>query len=341
MVTLSAEQLAARLTDKLSPLWLVHGNEPLLVIEATDAIRSTARAQGYAEREVLIAGPGFNWDALFIASGNLSLFGGDKLIDLRIPTGKPGRDGGDALTRYARNLPAGTVTLIQLPEMDWAARKAAWFVALCEAATVVECNAPPHSRLPGWITERLRRQQQKVSPDTAAFIADRVEGNLLAAQQEIMKLALLYPPGELSLEQVRAAVLDVARYDLEDLQQALLAGDLARCARVLDGLRGEGAAPPLVLWTLASVARTLSVLTQAREDGVSVDTALKAQRIFGSRQAAYQVATSRLDSRTTRQALIQAARIDRIAKGVACGDLWDECLQLCLCLIPKRTSRHA
>ena len=185
-MNLRPEQLSAQLAKPLAPLYILHGNEPLLVLEAGDAVRAAARKQGYAEREVLVAGQGFRWDTLQSAAGNLSLFGESKLVDLRIPNGKPGRDGGDALQRYARHLDDGIVTLISLPELDWAARKAAWFVTLAEAGVVVELNAPERERLPDWIAQRLARQQQKATPDALAFIAEHIEGNLLAAHQEIL-----------------------------------------------------------------------------------------------------------------------------------------------------------
>lgn len=295
-MNLRPEQLAARLEQPLTPLWIVHG-DPLLAIEAADAIRAAARRQGYTEREVLVATPGFRWDDLFLAAGNLSLFGGDKLIDLRIPSGKPGREGGEALGRYCANLAAGTVTLISLPELDWQTKKAAWFVRLAEAGIAVECTPPTPAKLPEWIAGRLARQKQQAPRDALDFIATHVEGNLLAAHQEILKLGLLYPEGALSLADVEAAVLNVARYDVDALRDALRANDVARCARTLDGLKAEGAALPLVLWTIANEAR----------------------------------------QRAARAALLHAARIDRMIKGVAKGDVWDEMLQLALRL--TRTAR--
>jgi len=287
---LRPEQLAAHLEKPLQPLYVLHGDDPLLTTEAGDLLRAAARRQGYTDRTVLVVTPSFRWDELFHAAGNLSLFGGRTLIDLRIPTGKPGRDGGEALVRFARELPAETVTLITLPEMDWRAKKAAWFAALVNAGVGIECNAPPLAQLPQWIGRRLAAQNQSASREALEFIALHVEGNLLAAHQEIQKLGLLYPAGELTLQQVSAAVLNVARYDIEDLKNALQTRDTARCVRTLEGLKAEEAAPPLVLWVLANEAR----------------------------------------SRMHRAALLHAARIDRIIKGLTRGDLWDEFLQLAL-----------
>ncbi|KAB2966605.1 DNA polymerase III subunit delta [Zoogloea sp.] len=328
---LRPEQLASQLDKALAPLYVLHGNEPLLVLEAGDAIRAAARRQGYAEREVLVAGQGFRWESLQSAAGNMSLFGASKLVDLRIPNGKPGRDGGEALQRYARNLDDGVVTLITLPELDWATRKAAWFTALAEAGVAVELNAPERDRLPEWIARRLANQQQKASADALGFIADHVEGNLLAAHQEILKLGLLHPPGELSLDAVREAVLNVARYDVDKLRTALLEGDAARCARLLEGLKGEGEAPPLVLWALANEIRSLANLRQGLDEGQQLQGLLKVERIFDDRRKqALQRALPRLGGPQLRTAILHAARIDRMIKGLAGGDVWDEFLQLCL-----------
>ena len=339
---LAAGQLQSHLKEPLAPLYLLHGDEPLLVLEAADAIRLAARSQGFDEREVLVAGPGFRWEALAQAGGNLSLFGGNKLIDLRIPTGKPGREGGEALGRCAEQAAKsgrsaqGVATLITLPQIDWQTKKAAWFVKLAQAGVALELNAPPLADLPDWIAARLARQQQSAPKPALEFLAAQVEGNLLAAHQEIQKLALLHGAGALTLTQVQAAVLDVARYDVDKLRAALLAGDAGRLARLLDGLRGEDAAPPLVLWAMAQETRTLTQLRAALDAGGGFDAACAALRIFGARQAAYRGAAQRCSSAALRAALLHAARIDRMIKGLVRGDLWDEFLQLALRLAPPR-----
>ncbi|MBX3647428.1 MAG: DNA polymerase III subunit delta [Rhodocyclaceae bacterium] len=336
---LRADQLSAHLAKTLAPLYVLHGNEPLLVIEAGDAIRSAARGQGYTEREVLVAGPGFKWDTLMLAAGNLSLFGDRKLVDLRIPNGKPGRDGGDALQRYCERLSEGVATLVTLPQLDWAARKTAWFAALSQAGVAIELNAPALADLPDWIALRLAHQQQKAERAALEFIAAHVEGNLLAAHQEIQKLGLLHPPGDLSLAQVEDAVLNVARYDVDKLRVALLEGDAGRCARLLEGLRGEDVAPPLLLWAFASEIRTLAVLRAAQDEGRPLSAALRAERVFDDRRAAaLQRALPRLRQPQLRAALLAAARIDRMIKGLVQGDVWDEFLQLSLRLAVGRPS---
>ncbi|NTV09303.1 MAG: DNA polymerase III subunit delta [Zoogloea sp.] len=328
---LRPDQLGHHLDKPLAPLYLLHGNEPLLVLEAGDAIRAAARRQGFEEREVLVVGQGFKWDQLTLAAGNMSLFGGSKLVDLRIPGGKPGKDGGEALVRHARHPADGVVTLITLPELDWAARKAAWFVALAEAGVVIELQAPTRERLPDWIAQRLAAQKQRAPREALEFIADHVEGNLLAAHQEILKLGLLHPEGEIGLEAVHGAVLNVARYDIDKLRQAILEGDVARCARLLDGLHGEGTATPLVLWALANEIRTLANLRLGLDEGQQLAAALKAERVFDERRKqALQRALPRLSGKALQAAILHAARIDRMIKGLTPGDVWDECLQLAL-----------
>lgn len=332
MPNLAPAQLPQQLARGLAPLYVLHGDEPLLVIEAADTIRAAARQQGVSEREVIVTHQHFKWDEFGLAAGNLSLFGERKLVDLRIPNGKPGKQGGEALVRFARELDPHTqdLTLITLPLLDWATRKTAWFLALTEVGQVVECNAPALADLPQWIAGRLQMQQQSAPREALAFIAGHVEGNLLAAHQEIQKLSLLYGEGALTLEQVEDAVLHVARYDTEKLRSALLEGDAARCARLLEGLQGEGAAPPLLLWTLANEIRTLANVRAALDAGQPMDAALKAERVFGPRQSLVRRAAQRLRSGALRAALMQSARIDRMIKGLSDGDIWDEFLQLCL-----------
>lgn len=335
---LRADQLQQHLTQPLAGLYVLHGDE-LLTIEAADAIRTAARKQGYDEREVLVVTSSFKWDELTLAAGNLSLFGGNKLIDLRIPSGKPGRDGGEALQKHAANLAQGVVTLISLPELDWQTKKAAWLTALGNAGVMLELNAPSLQQLPDWIAQRLARQQQNAPREALEFIATQVEGNLLAAHQEIQKLGLLYPTGSLTAAQIEEAVLSVARYNVDGLRSALLAGDAERCARLLEGLHAEDTAPPLVLWALASEARIIAGVRSAVDRGLSFDTALSNQKVFGARQGPYRNAVQRISANAARNALLHAARIDRMIKGLAQGDLWDEFLQLALRL--ARTGKTA
>ena len=332
---LKGEQLAAHLEREQKPVYVVYGDEPLLVIEAGDAIRAAARQRGFDERNVLTALPGFNWVELHHAAGKRSLFGGRTLIDLRIPTGKPGREGGAAIQDYCRDPSPEAVLLVTLPGLDWSEEKAAWLRALAEAGVAIKLTPPGLAQLPEWIAGRLRRQQQSAENEALRFVAERVEGNLLAAHQEILKLGLLFPAGALTLAQVRQAVLNVARYDLDGLREALLLGDVARLTRTLDGLQHEGEAPPLVLWAMTEevrgVAQVLAGLAQRRP----LDALLKEARVWGARQLPFKRALQRNDSRRANAALAQAAQIDRLIKGgdAGGGDLWNEFLRLGLMLV--------
>jgi len=327
---LAAERLADHLSQKLRPLYVVFGDEPLLVIEASDAIRKAARDQGFGERDVLVAGPGFRWDALAIAAGNLSLFGGDKLIDLRIPNGKPGKEGGEALVRYCEKIGDGNglVTLVTLPQLEWQQRKSAWFDALSEAGVTLELTAPGLAQLPRWIAGRLARQQQSAGMPALEFIATNVEGNLLAAHQEVQKLALLYPPGELTLAQVEDAVLNVARYDMGKLRDALLDGDRARLIRLIEGLKAEGVAPLLMLWAVSEEARALARMATGIATGKPQAQVLRESRVYGKREQGMLRALRRLDAPAALAILRHAADVDRVAKGLLSGNVWDELMQL-------------
>ena len=326
---LKGEQLATHLERELKAVYVVYGDEPLLVIEAADAIRAAARRGGFDERNVLTALPGFNWVELHHAAGNMSLFGGRTLIDLRIPTGKPGREGGAAIQDYCAHPSPDALLLVTLPGLDWSDEKAAWLKALTDAGVAVKLIPPNLAQLPAWIAGRLRRQQQEADGDALRFIAERVEGNLLAAHQEILKLGLLHPPGKLSLQQIQDAVLNVARYDLDGLREALLTGDVARLTRTLDGLQQEGEAPPLVLWAITEEVRALAQVKAGLQQRQPLDALLKEARVWGARQALFKRAVQRVDAVRANSALAHAALIDRLIKGAAgAGDVWDEFLRL-------------
>ena len=251
MAALRLEQLEAHLARELESLYVIHGDEALLALEAADAIRSRARACGFSERVVLAAERGFHWGELGASVANLSLFGDKKLIELRLVSGKPGNDGAEAIEAFCARLPPDVLGIVTLPRLDKAGQASAWFKALERHGTVVNVYPVERARLPEWIAARLARQKQRASTETLQFLADCVEGNLLAAHQEIQKLALLLPAGEIDFDAVREAVMNVARYDALKLTEAMLSGERSRLARMLDGLRGEGEAPPRVLWILA------------------------------------------------------------------------------------------
>ncbi|MBI2311513.1 MAG: DNA polymerase III subunit delta [Betaproteobacteria bacterium] len=339
---IDSEQLPQHLARGLKPLYTVFGDEPLLALEAADRIRLEARRAGFSEREVLIADSGFGWDRLLMSSASLSLFGARRVLDLRIPSGKPGVEGGEALAALCERLPANTVTLVSLPGLDWQTQKSKWFAALDAAGVMIEARAVDRGRLPQWIAGRLAAQKQKADNETLEFLADRVEGNLLAAFQEIQKLALLFPAGNLGFEQVKDSVLDVARYDVFQLGEALLAGDGARFARILEGLKGEGVAPTLVLWAIVEEIRALARISEGLAAGRPVAQLMKEARVWGPRQAAVQRALKRVAMSQLMAALAHAAQVDRTIKGIKRGDAWDALLGLGERLLaPARTMRNA
>ncbi len=332
---ISGKDLRAHLAQQLLPVYVLYGDEPLLVLEAADAIRAHARKAGFDERETLTALTGFDWGQLALASGNLSLFGGKKMVDLTIPTGKPGRDGATALQAYCQRGQRSlddTLLLVTLPQLDWKSEKAAWLTALGSAGAIVKLTAPTLAQLPAWIAGRMAANEQSAEADALAFLCERVEGNLLAAHQELQKLALLYPQGKLTLEDIKSAVLNVARYDLDALREALLAGDAARLARTLEGLRQEGEAPPLVLWAVTEEVRALLQIKLGQEQGRSQEILLREARVWGARQAGMKRAMQRIRTQTARSALVRAGHIDRIVKGLLPGDFWNEVLRLGLSL---------
>lgn len=316
------DQLAAHLQRGLRPLYTVWGDEPLLAQEACDAIRAVARAAGYAERKVFaVAGAHFDWSSVLGAAQARSLFAERQLIEIRIPGGKPGKDGSEALQRYAEQLADEVLTIVQLPRLDGQQLKSAWFAALDRAGVSVRVEPVERRALPAWIAGRLAAQGQRVAAgeagqQTLAFFADRVEGNLLAAQQEIAKLALLYPAGELSFEQVEQAVLDVARYDVFQLGEAVLAGQSARALRMLDGLRAEGESPVLVHWTLASDLQALARVRDALDAGQPMPLALQTARVWGVKQRLVERVAPQLAAPTLARLLAAASLCDGLVKGL-------------------------
>ena len=321
---LAAAQLQAHLQKGLKSLYTLHGDEPLLVQEAADAIRATARTQGYTERTVhTVAGAHFDWSEVLAAGGSLSLFAERQIVEIRIPSGKPGKEGSPALQQLAESAQGNdsTLTLVLLPRLDKMTRNGAWFSALDSYGVTLQLDPVERSALPQWIAQRLSQQGQRVvageeGQRTLQFFADRVEGNLLAAHQEIQKLALLYPAGELGFEQVESAVLNVARYDVFKLSEAVLAGQLARVQRMLDGLQAEGEAEVLVHYTLAEDIRALKRVKDAMGAGRPLPIALREQRVWGLKERLFERVLPRL-SATALDNLLHAAHIvDGIVKGL-------------------------
>jgi DNA polymerase-3 subunit delta len=318
-----ADALDAHLEKSLAPLYVISSDEQLLLLETADRIRAKARATGFSEREVLVAERYFKWPELQSVQQSMSLFGDRKLIELRIPNGKPGKEGGQALQDYAAacsgNEAVDTLTLITLPKLDWATQKSAWVTALQKHAVYIEIPNIERQQLAAWIGQRLAGQGQSADKHALEFMVDRVEGNLLAAHQE--------------------AVLNVARYDVFKLSEAMLSGDVGRVTRMLDGLKGEGEALPLVLWAISEEIRTLLKLKIGTDEGRPLAMMLKEYRIWGPRERLMAPAVSRAKLAKLRDALSKAAQVDRLIKGLHAkdfaGDAWDALLQLALVVARK------
>lgn len=317
-------QLSTHLQKGVKPLYVLHGDEPLLQQEAVDAIRAAARADGYTERSSFtVQGAHFDWSGVLAAGGSLSLFADKQIIEIRIPSGKPGKEGGAALQHIAQEASGneGTLTIIMLPRLDRATKTGAWFSALEAAGITLQIDPVERHALPQWIAQRLALQGQRVvageeGQRTLAFFADRVEGNLLAAHQEIQKLALLYPQGELSASQVEQAVLNVARYDVFKLSEAVLSGNVVRMQRMLDGLQAEGEAEVLVHWSLAEDIRALKRVKDAMNAGKPLPMALRENRVWGPKERLFERILPHLGDAALSRLLQSAHTVDGIVKGL-------------------------
>jgi DNA polymerase-3 subunit delta len=336
---LRLNQLDAHLERTLAPLYVIHGDEPLFAIEAGDAIRAAARRAGCEEREVLVADTGFRWEALLAANANLGLFGARKMVDLRIPSGKPGADGAKALETCARAPNPDHIMLITLPKLERAAQQSAWFAALGATGIVITVYPLDRAELPTWIAARLSRARQRAGPETLAFLADRCEGNLLAARQEIEKLALILPEGLLAHDAVERAVADVARYDVFELSAACLSGDAARALKIIAALEAEGEGLPLLLWQIGEDIHALAAVQEATAGGTPLTTAVRNARVWGKRQAALERAARRVKPDAIAPMVRALATLDAVAKGIGRGNAWDDLRTLVLTLAGKQALR--
>ena len=329
-MNIPVDRLPDQLARGLAPLYVVVGDEPLAAQEASDAIRTAARAAGHSERTVHTLQGRTNWQAIFASGDNLSLFAERRLTEIRIPSGKPGVDGAKALEAYAGKLPPDTVTLVSLPGLDWKTMQSRWFAALASAGMVVEAKPVDRARLPDWIARRLAKQNLRAEPAALEFLADQVEGNLLAAQQEIDKLALLLPPGSVTLADVEHAVVDVSRLEADALADALYAGDGARFAQVLTDLKDSGEAVPAIQWQVSAAVTLLLRLKWALNQGDSLPGLMRT--LWGrDKQRAPQIerALKRLSLAQIETALADLARVDRQAKGLErVGDAWDTLMRV-------------
>ncbi len=330
MTQLRADQLGGHLGKELAPVYFIHGDETLLVDECADAVRAATRKQGYSDRQVFTVESGFDWQSLSAAGDSLSLFSERRVLELRLPTGKPGKEGAKVLSEYAARPPEDTLLLIISAKLEPAARKSKWVQALDKAGVSVALWPVDAAQLPAWIERRMRAHDMQPSRDALRLIAERVEGNLLAAAQEIEKLYLLNGPGALELETVTELVTDSARYDIFGLVDAALAGDALHVQRILAGLHSEGVEPVLVLWALSREIRALTGMARELQGGTALARVLASRRVWDKRKPLISGALKRIRGRQWWAMLQRCAYLDRVIKGRAPGSAWDELLQLAL-----------
>lgn len=321
---------------QLQPLkaaYLIHGEEDILRIEAADAIRSAARSQNFSERQVLVVEAGFDWSLLIEATQSVGLFADKKLLEIHVPSGKPGKEGSVMLQQLAENLPEDICIILLLPKMERVQTQSKWFQSWSKAATVIEAKTVSPAALPQWVKTRLKAQNLTISDDALALFVEKVEGNLLAAQQEIDKLALIHPRGyQITLSDAQSAVANVARFDVLQLAATWMKGDSTRLMHLLDGLAAEGGEPVLMLWAISEDIRTLLRLLAALKQGKTVNELRQTLRLWGEKQTLAPIAAKRIGAKRLLSALQSCARIDRQIKGVDNGEAWTEIKYLLLSL---------
>ena len=342
---LNPAQLSKHLQGNLAPVYVISGDEHLLCQEAADSIRGAARSQGFSEREVFDVDKSFDWGLLYQAAASLSLFADKRLIELRIGSGKPGDKGASALLDYLARPPEDTVLLLSLPKLDSSTQKTKWAKALIDspASQFVQIWPVEAGQLPQWIRQRLAQAGLAATPEAIELIAARVEGNLLAAAQEIEKLKLLANNGQIDVSTVQAAVADSARFDVFGLLDAALNGEAAHSQRMLEGLRGEGVETAVILWALARELRLLATIAQQVNGGLSLDKAFGQARppVWDKRRPLISKALQRHSARGWNRLLLDAQRIDAQIKGQAAGDPWSGLSRLALLMAGQRLSLPA
>jgi DNA polymerase-3 subunit delta len=325
------EKLAGQLQQQLLPVYLVSGDEPLLVQECCDQIRQKAREQGCSEREVIDGGvSSFNWQDLLHSAASMSLFAERKLIELRLPSGKPGAEGSSALCEYLDIASGEDVLLMVSGKIDKQSTNSKWYKALDKAGATIQVWPVDAGNLPRWLQQRVRNAGMSIDGEALQLLCDRVEGNLLAAVQEVEKLKLLATDARITVQTVTAAVSDNARYNMYDMTDNALKGAADASLRMLHGLRAEGSEPAVVLWTLARDIRTLYEAQLACDKGQGAQQALSTQGVWSSRMPFMQAALARHDTDSLSLLLQQAAQVDGSIKGFADGKPWDNLERLVL-----------
>jgi DNA polymerase III subunit delta len=319
-------QLAAALGKELAPVYFITGDEPLQLGEAADAVRLAARNKGYAGREVFSAETGFNWSELTASAGAMSIFSERKILDLRIPSGKPGKEGAKAIMDYCARLPEDTLLLITAGKLAGTALKSRWFQTLDKQGVVIQVWPLQGRDLIQWLQHRMQSKGLQVDLEGLKILASRIEGNLLAAAQEIEKLYILFGVGKLTTQQIMSAVADSSRYDVFNLTDSLLAAQLNRAVKILQGLQAESIAAPVVLWAITREARMLLAIKQT----ANKDSAFRKYQVWDKRKRLVNAALDRLTVKELEQVLLLSAEVDRQIKGEQTGDPWETLLAVCM-----------
>jgi len=333
------DKLDAHLARQTAPIYFLHGDEPYQLMQLGDKLREHARSSGFDERQVLIANDDADWSSFREAADSMSLFAEQRIIELRLPTGKPGRTGGEVLKQYCANPASDVLLIITSAKLDRGGSSSAWFKAIDKVGVTIAVWPIEPAKLRRWLSDKLAGHGLQATDDAVSLITERVEGNMLAAAQEVERLALLYPKGELSVDQVLSAVSDSARYSIGDLVQASLAGQSARAVRIVRGLRDEAVAPVLILWSLSQEIRSGTRAAEAHERGVAIDAALKGAGVWQSRAAPLKAAMGRHNASSWLSMLVASTQLDRLVKGHASGDVWDTFESLCVQLAGNAQTR--
>ncbi|NOQ35536.1 MAG: DNA polymerase III subunit delta [Methylococcaceae bacterium] len=323
---LKLTQLDGSLKRGLAPVYLITGDEPLQIGEAADSIRLAAKNRSYLNREVFTVEGNFNWNQISQAADSLSIFADKKIIDLRVPSGKFGKDGAKVLSEYCKQPPEDTILLISSAKLTSASTKSRWFQTIDKAGVVIQVWPLAGQELIAWLRQRLLKRGLQLEIEAVKILASRIEGNLLAAAQEIEKLYVLYGTGRLSTQQVQEVVADSSRFDVFNLSDALLGGRVNRIIKILQGLQAEGIAAPIVLWVLSKDLRCLLELKTASNK----EQVFRKHQIWDKRKHLMNNALSRLNLTELQQAVILSAKADRQIKGQQTGDSWETLLQICL-----------
>lgn len=331
---LNTEQLDSAL-KQLAPVYFVTGDEPLQQGEVADAIRLAAKKAGYTTREVFSVETGFEWGALALAADSMSLFADKKLIDLRLPSGKPGTEGAKALIDYCRRLPEDNLLMITAPKVTKATLKTKWCQALDQAGVIIQVWSLEGQALIQWLQRRAQKRGLQIASEGIKVLASRIEGNLLAAAQEIEKLYILYGSDPIAKDDVEQAVADSARFDVFKLTDCILAGQMNRAAKVLNGLKAEGIAPPVIVWALSREIRMLINIKSAINQGQNKEQVLKNNHLWDKRKQLVSNSISRVNIKALQKALLECAKADRQIKGREQGDCWEALMSISTLLAIK------